>query len=109
MSKAGEGNQTVQTYRRLNINRSIDSQINQNKFDKGMGKIDAIDVKSAYASKIPELMSDTEMEKLEKLLNCKDRAVNKWIQEKEQHFDQMTQKLYTKSKKLISKNLKHQG
>jgi succinate dehydrogenase flavin-adding protein (antitoxin of CptAB toxin-antitoxin module) len=54
-------------------------------------------------------MSDTDMEKLEKLLNCKDRAVNKWIQEKEQHFDQMTQKLYTKSKKLISKNLKHQG
>jgi len=51
--------------------------------------------------KTPNLMSDQDMEKLEHLLNCKERAVNQWMQEKDQHFDELTQKLYYKSKKLI--------
>lgn len=45
-------------------------------------------------------MSDTEIEKLEKLLNCKNKAVKKWIEEKEDHFDKMTQKLFEKGKRM---------
>jgi len=48
-------------------------------------------------------MSDTEVEKLEVLLNCKNRAVSNWIEEKEDHFDKLTQKLYNKVEKRINK------
>ena len=45
-------------------------------------------------------MSDFEIEKLEKLLNCKNKAVKKWIEEKEHHFDKLTQKLFEKGKRM---------
>lgn len=57
--------------------------------------------KSADPQKKLEVMSDHEMQKLEELLNCKNRAINKWIQEKEDEFDELTQKIYKKGKKLI--------
>ena len=61
-------------------------------------KIEKNNVTSNSQAKTP--MTDIEIEKLEKLLNCKNKAVKKWIEEKEQHYDNLTQKLLKNGKKL---------
>lgn len=67
-----------------------------------------LDLKSEVPHWNRGLMSDAEVEKLESLLNCKNRAVNKWIEEKEDHFNKLTQKLYNNAEKRINKS-KHIG
>lgn len=59
--------------------------------------------KSYMESSKEGILSDTEVERLEQLLDCKNRAVKKWIEEKEDHFDKMTQKLYSRAEKQLKK------
>lgn len=54
-------------------------------------------------------MSDSEIEKLENMLNFKNKVVNKWIEEKEHHFDRLTEKLYHKGEKMIGNKTNQAG
>ena len=40
---------------------------------------------------------------METLLNWKNKAVNKWIEEKEEHYDKLIEKLHCKAQKQIDK------
>ncbi|CAI2370769.1 unnamed protein product [Moneuplotes crassus] len=49
------------------------------------------------------ILSEEEVRRIEQILDCKNRAVNKWIEEKEDHYDKLMQKLYSKAEKRLKK------